>query len=203
MITLAIKAGSSETAIALFKDKKLVAETSWKSQSNEAEKLLPSIQHLLNDKKIAIKNIEEIFVIRGPGSFTGLRIGVTVANTLAYLNRAKLYCIDTFEYHQAAAKDPVLLFAGSRGVYLCESPGSKPELINLPDLHKTLSQKSIAKVQGDISPEQKSALKNIKFIETSQTLGQIMEKIISKNHTSQALVKPLYIKPPGISLPKN
>lgn len=203
MITLAINTASSGTAIALFKDKKLMAETSWKSQNNEAEKLMPEIAQLLENKKTSLQNIEEIFVIRGPGSFTGLRIGVTVANTLAYLNQAKLYCIDTFEYHQAAAKDPVLLFAGSMGVYLCEKIGAEPELINLPDLHKALSQKSITQVQGDISPEQKSALKNIKFIETSKTFGQIMEKVIAQNHPQQTLVKPLYIKPPGISLPKN
>lgn len=202
MITLAIKTGSSETAIALFKNKKLLAETAWKSQNDEAEKLLPSIGNLLNGQKITFKNIEKIFVIRGPGSFTGLRIGVTVANTLAYLNRAKLYCIDTFEYHQAAAKDPVLLFAGSMGVYLCEKPGAEPELINLPDLSQTLSQKSITQVQGDISPEQKIAIKNVKFIETPQTFGQIMEKVIAQNHQSQTLVKPLYIKQPGITLLK-
>lgn len=202
MITLAIKTGASKTAIALFKDKKLVAETSWKSQNDEAEKLMPEIAQLLENKKTSLQNIEEIFVIRGPGSFTGLRIGVTVANTLAYLNRAKLYCIDTFEYHQAAAKDPVLLFAGSGGVYLCEEPATQPELINLPDLSQALRQKQITQVQGDISQEQKAALKNVKFIETPQTFGQIMEKIIAQNHRPQTLVKPLYIKNPGISQPK-
>ena len=51
---------------------------------NEAEKLLPLIDELVKKSKSHLPDLKAIFVITGPGPFTSLRIGITVANTLAY-----------------------------------------------------------------------------------------------------------------------
>ncbi len=47
-----------------------------------AQMVLPLIDELLKDNKLTIKDITEIKVHTGPGSFTGLRVGIAVANTL-------------------------------------------------------------------------------------------------------------------------
>lgn len=63
-------------------DKKdLVRETP--SRKNQLVLLL--IQELLQEQKIDFSDITEISVIVGPGSFTGVRVGVTIANTLGTL----------------------------------------------------------------------------------------------------------------------
>lgn len=49
----------------------------WKSQV-----VLPLIQELLKKQNITLQDLNEIKVNSGPGSFTGLRVGVTIANTL-------------------------------------------------------------------------------------------------------------------------
>ncbi|MFA5070542.1 MAG: tRNA (adenosine(37)-N6)-threonylcarbamoyltransferase complex dimerization subunit type 1 TsaB [Patescibacteria group bacterium] len=51
---------------------------------NEAEKLLPLIDDLLKKSKSRLADLKAIFVAVGPGPFTSLRIGITIANTLAY-----------------------------------------------------------------------------------------------------------------------
>ncbi|MEK7127054.1 MAG: tRNA (adenosine(37)-N6)-threonylcarbamoyltransferase complex dimerization subunit type 1 TsaB, partial [Patescibacteria group bacterium] len=98
MLILAINTASSKTAIALLENMEIIAEDSWDAENREAEKLMPAIHNLLKKKNKNYTDIDEIYAIKGPGSFTGLRVGVTVANTLAYLLNCKLFGISTFEY---------------------------------------------------------------------------------------------------------
>ncbi|HUD09615.1 MAG TPA: tRNA (adenosine(37)-N6)-threonylcarbamoyltransferase complex dimerization subunit type 1 TsaB [Patescibacteria group bacterium] len=50
-----------------------------------SEAVLPVIERLLKQNKLDIKEIEAIKVNKGPGSFTGLRVGVAIANALSFL----------------------------------------------------------------------------------------------------------------------
>lgn len=52
--------------------------------SKKAQVVLPLIDKLLKKNKIKTTDINEIEVTTGPGSFTGLRVGVSIANALAY-----------------------------------------------------------------------------------------------------------------------
>jgi tRNA threonylcarbamoyladenosine biosynthesis protein TsaB len=61
-----------------------VAEDTWDSGRQLAGTLLARIDTLLANNGLSSSDLEAIVVFRGPGSFTGLRIGVSVANTLAY-----------------------------------------------------------------------------------------------------------------------
>ena len=51
----------------------------------KSEACLPLLDKLLKKNKINIENIDEIQVKEGPGSFTGLRVGASIANALSYL----------------------------------------------------------------------------------------------------------------------
>ncbi|HYM64871.1 MAG TPA: tRNA (adenosine(37)-N6)-threonylcarbamoyltransferase complex dimerization subunit type 1 TsaB [Candidatus Sulfotelmatobacter sp.] len=51
----------------------------------KSEACLPLIDNLLNKNKVNLKDLSEIYVNEGPGSFTGLRVGVAIANCLSYL----------------------------------------------------------------------------------------------------------------------
>lgn len=61
-------------------DKKF--ETS--AREEKSQKLLPFIDEILKKQKTSIDKITEVEVNTGPGSFTGLRVGVSVANTLGW-----------------------------------------------------------------------------------------------------------------------
>lgn len=62
---------------------KYIVEQKLEKQKSQA--LLPLIEKILNEKKIKLQDLTEIQVNPGPGSFTGIRIGLTIANTLAFL----------------------------------------------------------------------------------------------------------------------
>ena len=66
-------------------------EYSWHSDRDLAEKLLDYIHNKLIEHGKDFKDITEITFMSGPGSFTGLRIGATVVNTLAHELNIPLY----------------------------------------------------------------------------------------------------------------
>jgi tRNA threonylcarbamoyladenosine biosynthesis protein TsaB len=75
-----------QIVVSLKKNGKVVDEI---SQENEygSQVLLPLISKLLDRKKTKFKDLKGIEVETGPGSFTGLRVGVSVANTLGFTLR--------------------------------------------------------------------------------------------------------------------
>ncbi|MFH1533574.1 MAG: tRNA (adenosine(37)-N6)-threonylcarbamoyltransferase complex dimerization subunit type 1 TsaB [Nitrospirota bacterium] len=201
MLTLGINTASSFTGIALLQDGKLIGENSWQSHNDEAEKLMPAIAEILEKGGAEFSQIEKVIVISGPGSFTGLRVGVTVANTIAYLNGCELYAVDTFEYWWAKEipGENLLIFAGSKAVYVNRE--GKTETVNLYEVPNYLHNKNIEKVFGDITEEQKKAIGG-EFIETEETFGQTLEKLAKKDLKSVKIVKPNYIKQPEITKSK-
>ncbi|MFH1598008.1 MAG: tRNA (adenosine(37)-N6)-threonylcarbamoyltransferase complex dimerization subunit type 1 TsaB [Patescibacteria group bacterium] len=53
-------------------------------QWQESEKLVPLINRVIKKNKLTLKKLKGIIVVKGPGGFTSLRIGVITANTLSY-----------------------------------------------------------------------------------------------------------------------
>lgn len=207
MLVLAINTASSITAIAIIKNGRILAEKSWTSKNSEAEKLLPAISHLLKNLKPRFKDVKCVYVVRGPGSFTGLRVGITTANTIVYLNNTELFSINTFEYWHQASQLPVTVYAGSGGVYFSKNAKSKPLFFELKAFNQFLKNKKILQITGDISVEQKAAINSAKFIPVKKSFGEIILKIIQSKkaqiHTGKyKIVEPLYIKEPGITTPK-
>src|SRR5207244_661461 len=61
-----------------------------------ARDLVPALRDLLDEQKWRPRDIQAVIVSRGPGSYTGLRVGIMSAKTFAYATGAALLAIDTF-----------------------------------------------------------------------------------------------------------
>lgn len=84
MIFLTIRTDKPEAEIGLFDGDKQLAYQSWPAHRELAETLHRTIDALLQGQSKTMADIAGIAAYQGPGSFTGLRIGLTVANALAY-----------------------------------------------------------------------------------------------------------------------
>ncbi len=84
MILYINTSGADEIIIALRNAEKIIASKKISAPRQQAEKLLPAIERLLNAKKIKLSQLTKIVVANQGGSFTSLRIGVITANALAY-----------------------------------------------------------------------------------------------------------------------
>jgi tRNA threonylcarbamoyladenosine biosynthesis protein TsaB len=84
MIILTIRTDKPEAEIGLYDDGKQVAYEVWHAHRQLAETAHSKIDQLLKTQNKSLKDLEGIVAYKGPGSFTGLRIGLTVANALSY-----------------------------------------------------------------------------------------------------------------------
>lgn len=76
---------------------KILAESFLNTEKTHSESFLPLIKNTLDQAKIALDDIEAIAVTKGPGSFTGLRIGMVTAKSLVQVTGAKLIGIKTLD----------------------------------------------------------------------------------------------------------
>lgn len=97
MLTLAIDTATKVCSIALCRDQEVLAEYTINMGMTHSEGLLPQIEQLLNRCKVEKKSIELLAVSMGPGSFTGLRIGLATAEAMAYSWHCCLHGVDTLE----------------------------------------------------------------------------------------------------------
>ncbi len=101
---LCLETATRNCSVALAKDGKVVAEKSHCDAGySHAEQLHPFILELLEEAQISIKQLEGIAVSSGPGSYTGLRIGVSAAKGLAYSLELPLIAIPTLQNIAQAA----------------------------------------------------------------------------------------------------
>jgi tRNA threonylcarbamoyladenosine biosynthesis protein TsaB len=83
MIILTIRTDKPEAELGLYNDTAQIAYSTWEAHRQLAETIHLKIDQLLKANDIDLHQLEAIAVFQGPGSFTGLRIGITVANALA------------------------------------------------------------------------------------------------------------------------
>jgi tRNA threonylcarbamoyladenosine biosynthesis protein TsaB len=84
MTILTIRTDKEEAEIGLYNDHEQLAYITWHAHRQLAETINQKIKEILNQSSISLDQVEGIAGFKGPGSFTGLRIGLSVANALAY-----------------------------------------------------------------------------------------------------------------------
>ena len=97
MISLFLDTCNKNIVIGLLEDNKLIDKTVYINDNNLSEKLLPSIKELLDKNNIRVNNLNRIYVSVGPGSFTGIRIGLTVAKVIAWSLKIDIIPISSLE----------------------------------------------------------------------------------------------------------
>lgn len=91
MILLAIDTSSPLLSVALKKDNEAILEKSVDGFLNHAENLMSVIVGLLKRKRLRIQDVDAFLVDLGPGSFTGLRIGLATLKGFLAINKKKCY----------------------------------------------------------------------------------------------------------------
>jgi len=94
---LAIDTTAAVATAALFQGGALIAEREADAGKKHAETLLPLIDDILEENGFTIHDIDLFAVDIGPGSFTGVRIGVSLVNALAFATGKQIVAVDSLE----------------------------------------------------------------------------------------------------------
>lgn len=116
---LAIDTSTDTASLALVQDGRAVAELSWRCRQHHTRQLLPNLSHLLQQVELTLESVTGIIVARGPGSFNGLRVGVSSAKALAFSLGVPIVGISSLEveaYQHAGTGLPICpVFNAGRG----------------------------------------------------------------------------------------
>lgn len=97
MIILAIDTTSHAASIALINEERLIGEYTSNAKLSHLQKLIPMIEDLLEKCELSIEDVQGIAVSEGPGSFTGIRIGISTAKALAQVKNIPIVNVPTLE----------------------------------------------------------------------------------------------------------
>lgn len=84
MISLFLDSSDKKVIVALLNGGKVVDSIIEENDNHLSEKFLPMIEKVIARNQLQIDNIDTIYVVNGPGSFTGVRVGVTTAKVMAW-----------------------------------------------------------------------------------------------------------------------
>jgi len=96
-IILNIETSTPVCSVALAENDKILALRESSEEKSHAGNLAVFIAEILNEKKISVKDLDAVAIGKGPGSYTGLRIGVATAKGLAYGAKIPLIAVSTLE----------------------------------------------------------------------------------------------------------
>lgn len=97
MTILAIDTSNNALGVALLDEDKILGEYITNLKKNHSIRIMPAIQMLMKDCEKEPNDLTKIVVAKGPGSYTGVRIGVTIAKTLAWSLNIPLAGISSLE----------------------------------------------------------------------------------------------------------
>ena len=114
MLILALESSAKAASVALCRDGALIAQSQQCSGLTHSCTLLPMAEQMLKNTDTKLADVDAIAVARGPGSFTGVRIGVSTAKGLAWGAQKPAIGVSTLEamaYHGLAAGEGALVCA--------------------------------------------------------------------------------------------
>ena len=197
MISLFLDTCNHDIVIGLLKDNKLISSNIFSNDNNLSERLLPSIKRLLDENKINIKELNKIFISVGPGSFTGIRIGVTVAKTIAWSLKIDIIPISSLE---------IIASTNTESKYICPVIDARRGYVYGGlydnDLKPIFNDKYIK--LDELLSIINTSYQNVEFISYEPLFDRIkkpninIEKIVNKHINDESInphsVNPIYLK---------
>lgn len=222
---LTIDTSSSITSVALSHKGELFASLTWQTARNHTIELLPNLISLLQQAKVEPCSVEAIFIAKGPGSFNGLRVGISTAKGLASALDIPLLGVNTLEseaYPFAFIGLPIrpIHKAGREEIATClyrqkdiEWQCLEPEnLTTVKALLHRIKHKTLfcGEIPPDLVKEIQQNLGKQAIIAQSCGLCRVSslvtlgwQKLNKGEQDNVVTLQPLYLRPPHITKPRN
>jgi universal bacterial protein YeaZ len=126
MHSLLLDSSNKNLSVGLGSDHVLVDHISYDAWQKQSELLVDEIGKMLKKNHLDRKELDEVVVSKGPGSYTGVRIAMSVAKTIAFALEIPLYLVSSLEAMKVADKPTICLMnARSKRSYIGVYEGEK------------------------------------------------------------------------------
>ena len=119
MITLCMDTSHTWLVIGLVKDDQVIGKVQEKCWKKQSEELFPRLTALMNDCHLQPEDIDQIVISKGPGSYTGVRIAMTVAKVFCAMADKPIYTVSTLLLYAGKKNCRVVTDARGKRVYTC------------------------------------------------------------------------------------
>ncbi len=100
MITLCLDTSYNHLVIALYQNDKLMDCYEEVCERNQSERIFPELIALFEKNNLKNEDINQIVISKGPGSYTGVRIAMTIAKIIGSLRKIPVYTISTLQLYK-------------------------------------------------------------------------------------------------------
>ena len=97
MKILGIDTSTHSTSVCVIDDDKFICEYTVNTKKTHSQKLMVMIESMIKESDLSIKDIDAIAICIGPGSFTGLRIGMATAKAISHVNNLPIIGVNSLE----------------------------------------------------------------------------------------------------------
>lgn len=94
---LVIDTATRHASVAVSHDGAIMAELSWRSERNHSVELVPALRRVVEQASVTLDDAEAVFVVQGPGGFSALRVGISMAKAFAMARRIPLVGVNTLD----------------------------------------------------------------------------------------------------------
>ncbi len=219
---LAIDTSTDTAGLAVVKDGEVLAELTWRCGQNHTTQLLPNLEHLLNQAESSLQSLSCVIVAKGPGSFNGLRVGISTAKGLAFSLGIPIIGVGSLEveaYQHAETGLPVCpVFDARRGeiataLYQKKRSGwlqlTAEHITTVEALCSQVTTRTVfcGEYVASIAPQLKKLLKQKAVIPSSLTglrragfLAELgLNQFKAGNYDNPATLQPVYLRQPSIT----
>lgn len=115
MYQLLLDSSNKYLAVGLAKDKKVIDSIFYDAWQRQSELMVTEIDNILKRNNVTKEELDAIVAGVGPGSYTGVRIGVTIAKTIAYALKIKIYAKSSLSLLKSGDTPTICLFNARSG----------------------------------------------------------------------------------------
>lgn len=138
MISLCMDSAYKNLVLGLYKDGQLIDGVSKEAFKKQSETIFVELNQLLERNAVDYKDIDQVIITDGPGSYTGIRIAMTIAKVLCTQMHKELCCISTMQLYAGNETGNVILDARSKRAYVAHVENGqvqgKTEILTLDEI---------------------------------------------------------------------
>jgi tRNA threonylcarbamoyladenosine biosynthesis protein TsaB len=184
-LLLHIETSTTVCSVALSKNGLLIDSIEYDNGYSHAENLHPFIERILQKNNIQIQELNAVSVSKGPGSYTGLRIGASAAKGLAYALNLPLIGVDTLQIMAVAAAEKM-----SQADFFCPMIDARRMEVytNVYDKHLVEQKRTEALIITESSIESYKKYSNICFFGNGYLKAKAILKLIPNASFIESIV---------------
>jgi tRNA threonylcarbamoyladenosine biosynthesis protein TsaB len=206
MLILSIDCAGHGCGVCVWKDGNVLSTLNETMERGQDQRLMPLIIEALRQANVTFNDLDRIAVTRGPGSFTGLRIGLAAARGLGLATGKPVIGIDRFSIYRAQHpdKDLMVIIASRRKELYCRyysasEQTEEPKMLAAEEITAFLQDKPKTIVTGDIPADMFPAYQPATEAE-HLTSARLAAHTDAKS--PEFLPRPLYLRAPDVTMPK-